>query len=88
MKREDFNIQFVDDNFSLSKTSCCPNCKQYICFLPDIKSYIKKECKQLINLLGQSNIKVKQVDRISVKEWTCHSCETIYINIKDKEIMF
>jgi hypothetical protein len=88
MDLDDFNIQFVEDSFSVAKTSCCPKCNSWICFLPDINSLIKKDCKRVIDLLENTGIKVKTVERINVKEWTCHSCKTLYINIQDRNIEF
>lgn len=87
MNREEFTIEFVEDSFT-TVSEICPNCKKWICFLPNIKSLIKEDCKQVIDLLKKTGVDVKSVDRISVKEWTCHSCKTIYINIKEQTIVF
>jgi hypothetical protein len=88
MNREEYTIEFVPDSFSVAKTSSCPNCNSWISFLPDIKSLIKEDCKQVINLLEKTGVNVKSVDRIRVKEWTCTNCKTIYVNIKDHTIVF
>lgn len=83
MNREEFTIEFVEDSFTVSKTSSCPNCGDWISFLPDIKSLLKEDCKRVLDLLKTSGVNVKSVYRISVKEWTCHSCKTIYVNIRE-----
>jgi hypothetical protein len=88
MNREDYNIEFVEDSFSLAKTSSCPNCNGWVNFLPDIKSLIKDDCKRVISLLKNLGLKIKEVERISVKEWTCNGCKTIYINIEEKTVIF
>jgi hypothetical protein len=88
MNRNEFNIEFVGDDFSIAKTESCLRCGYQMCFLPDIKSLIKKDCKAVIGLLKTQGIKVKEVDRIKVKEWACHHCKTIYINIQEEIIMF
>jgi RNase P subunit RPR2 len=84
---EEYNVEFVEDDFSI-KRSTCPNCGSWMCFLPVIKSLIKKECKNLIDFLKGKDIEVNEVDRISVKEWTCNSCKTIYTSIKEENIIF
>ena len=88
MNRGKYTIEFVEDSFSVAKTSSCPNCDYHICFLPDIKSLIKEDCKQVIDLLKKTGVDVKSVDRISVKEWTCNNCKTIYVSIKEQTIVF
>lgn len=88
MNRLEYNIEFVPEDFSLAKTSCCPNCKSWMCFLPDIKSLIKKDCKAIIDLLKGKGVEVKEVDRIRVKEWICTSCKTIHTNIIEETIKF
>ena len=88
MNREEYTIEFVEDSFSVAKTSSCPNCKGWICFLPDIKSLLKEDCKRVIDLLKKTGVDVKSVDRISVKEWTCTNCKTIYVNIREQTIVF
>ena len=88
MNRKEYNIEFVPDSFTVAKTSSCPNCNGWICFLPDIKSLIKEDCKQVIDLLKKTGVNVKSVDRISVKEWTCTNCKTIYVSIKEQTIVF
>tara|TARA_R110001606_G_scaffold321052_3_gene467913 strand:- start:6990 stop:7259 length:270 start_codon:yes stop_codon:yes gene_type:complete len=88
MNREEYTIEFVEDSFSVAKTSSCPSCKGWICFLPDIKSLIKEDCKRVIGLLKKTGVDIKSVDRISVKEWNCTNCKTIYVNIKEQTIVF
>ena len=88
MNREEFKIEFVDDSFSMAKSDACPNCNYQICFLPDMKSLIKKDCKAVIDFLEKTGQKVKNIDRINVKEWTCHNCKTIYVNIREQTIVF
>jgi uncharacterized protein with PIN domain len=88
MNREEFTIEFVQDSFTVAKTSSCPSCGSWISFLPDIKSLIKEDCKQVISLLKKTAVDVKSVDRMRVKEWTCHSCKTIYVSIKEETIVF
>lgn len=88
VNREEFNIEFVVDNFSIAKTESCPNCKSWMCFLPDIKSLIKKDCKTIIDLLKKQGMSVNEVERIRVKEWTCFSCKTIHTNIIEETITF
>ena len=88
MNREEYTIEFVEDSFSVAKTSSCPNCGGWICFLPDIKSLLKEDCKRVIDLLKKTGVDVKSVDRISVKEWTCTNCKTIYVSIKEETIVF
>ena len=88
MNRKEYTIEFVPDSFTVAKTSSCPSCNGWICFLPDIKSLIKEDCKQLIDLLKKTGVDVKSIDRISVKEWTCTNCKTIYVSIKDYTIVF
>lgn len=88
MKREEYTIELVEDGFSVAKTSSCPSCGGWVCFLPDIKSLIKEDCKAVIDLLKKTGVGVRIIDRISVKEWTCNNCKTIYVNIKEKTIVF
>lgn len=88
MNREEYTIEFVPDSFTVAKTSSCPSCNGWICFLPEIKSLIKEDCKQVIDLLKKTGVDVKSVDRISVKEWTCTNCKTIYVSIKEDTIVF
>ncbi len=87
MNREDYNIEFVDDSFSVAKTSSCPNCNYHISFLPTIKSLLKEDCKKVIDLLKKTGVDVRSVDKIKVKEWTCTRCKTIYVNIREKTIV-
>lgn len=88
MGRENFEIEFVEDDFSITKTESCPNCGSWMCFFPVIKSIIKKECKNLIDFLKGKDIDVNEVERISIKEWTCHGCKTIFTNISENKIIF
>lgn len=87
MKRSEYTFEFVEDNFSVAKTSACPNCCAWICFLPDIKSLLKEDSKRVMDLLKETGISVESVEKISVKEWECHNCKTIFINIRDNQII-
>lgn len=83
---EEFEYEFVDDNFKIKRDSC-PNCGGWVCFLPVIKSLIKKECKNLIDFFKGKDIELNEIERVSVKEWTCNSCKTIFLNIKEEIIV-
>lgn len=85
--RKLFLIEFVENDFSI-KHHRCPNCGGWVCFLPEIKSLIKKECKNLIEFFKGKDIELNEIERISVKEWTCHNCKIIYTNIEEENIVF
>lgn len=81
MNREEYSIEEVDNNFSVIGTGC-PNCHSWMCEFPDIKHLLKRDSEALINLLEGTSIGF-EVQSLTVMEWTCNGCKTIFVNIKN-----